>query len=63
MTVLAGFSRNEESKSKLKEECSGRLQIFDLDISSQEHISGAVKLIFQNAPSENKHLAYMCLLY
>ncbi|CAH1402903.1 unnamed protein product [Nezara viridula] len=51
VTVLAGFSRNEESKPKLKEECSGRLQIFDLDISSQEHISEAVKLIYQNAPN------------
>ena len=56
MIVLAGFSRNGESKSKLKDECSGRLHVIDLDISNQESISEAIKVITEHSQSEKSFI-------
>ncbi|XP_073984344.1 D-beta-hydroxybutyrate dehydrogenase, mitochondrial [Rhodnius prolixus] len=46
-TVYAGFNGNEKQKQKLKNECSGRLNTLDLDISSEESITVVLKNVQQ----------------
>lgn len=45
--MYAGFNGNEKQKQKLKNECSGRLNTLDLDISSEESITVVLKNVQQ----------------
>ncbi|XP_014251063.1 D-beta-hydroxybutyrate dehydrogenase, mitochondrial [Cimex lectularius] len=45
MTVFAGFAKETENRFKLKNECSGRLQIIDLDVTSEKSVQNALKTV------------------
>ncbi|CAB0005323.1 unnamed protein product [Nesidiocoris tenuis] len=48
LSVFAGFANSIEGKIKLKNECSGRLQTIDLDVSNERSIAAAVTYIQQH---------------
>uniref|UniRef100_A0A0A9XQ23 D-beta-hydroxybutyrate dehydrogenase, mitochondrial n=1 Tax=Lygus hesperus TaxID=30085 RepID=A0A0A9XQ23_LYGHE len=48
LSVFAGFANCIEGKIKLKNECSGRLQTLDLDISNERSISSALTTVQQH---------------
>lgn len=48
--MFAGFARKNEESNNLKELCSGRVHIVELDVTSDRSVKATVEYVKSNLP-------------